>query len=397
MKTSWLTRVAWTLAVLALALLFAKGFVLDVYHVDTASMEPTILGREGGGESVLVRYDRSPPKRFETLVVQRPGEEAALVKRVAGLEREAVQIVEGDLFIDGKRLAPDVPRPAPTPVFDQRWQTIEQAFRGLESANSPWKRAADVLELDAHAIPENASEGLLVYKQQVTDGYLTREHVLVEGENSANDLVIECEFAAHQPEGRVRLGLSEAADSFEACLAPRADGAQIVLTRNHGTETRETLATQKIALRSSTGDSASSWHALRFANIDNALSLWLDGALVLRATYAENTFHPSDVLHEGKSFPPRAWLGGEGGRWSFRSIRLACDIYYTQRGSQGTAHPLQLGPGQCFVLGDNSAESRDSREWGPLEYAEIRGRARWIVWPLSHLRQIPGAVYDTSP
>jgi len=36
--------------------------------------------------------------------------------------------------------------------------------------------------------------------------------------------------------------------------------------------------------------------------------------------------------------------------------------------------------GHCFVMGDNRDDSADSRYWGFLSYARVRGRARWILW-----------------
>ncbi len=35
----------------------------------------------------------------------------------------------------------------------------------------------------------------------------------------------------------------------------------------------------------------------------------------------------------------------------------------------------------CFVLGDNRCESTDSRQFGPIPYATIIGRANYIYWP----------------
>ncbi len=35
----------------------------------------------------------------------------------------------------------------------------------------------------------------------------------------------------------------------------------------------------------------------------------------------------------------------------------------------------------CFVLGDNRSESRDSRQFGPIPYAVIVGRADYVYWP----------------
>ena len=41
-----------------------------------------------------------------------------------------------------------------------------------------------------------------------------------------------------------------------------------------------------------------------------------------------------------------------------------------------------------FVLGDNSASSRDSRYWGFVERKSLRGKAMVIYWPLNRLRKI---------
>lgn len=43
---------------------------------------------------------------------------------------------------------------------------------------------------------------------------------------------------------------------------------------------------------------------------------------------------------------------------------------------------LTLAKGEYFVLGDNSAESSDSRTWGPLQKRLIVGRVLFRLWPL---------------
>lgn len=53
---------------------------------------------------------------------------------------------------------------------------------------------------------------------------------------------------------------------------------------------------------------------------------------------------------------------------------------------------VSLGPNQYFVMGDNRAQSSDSRVWGPLESEYIVGRPVLRLLPISGLGVWPGAV-----
>ena len=66
-------------------------------------------------------------------------------------------------------------------------------------------------------------------------------------------------------------------------------------------------------------------------------------------------------------------------------------VYSGQGGYQGH-HPmgrledgveLTLPDDCCFALGDNTANSLDSRDWGPLPVKNIIGRALFVFWPIS--------------
>ena len=45
------------------------------------------------------------------------------------------------------------------------------------------------------------------------------------------------------------------------------------------------------------------------------------------------------------------------------------------------AGPVKLGKGEYFACGDNSANSFDSRYWGPAPEANLRGTASCVFWP----------------
>ncbi|MHB1133820.1 MAG: signal peptidase I [Chloroflexota bacterium] len=51
--------------------------------------------------------------------------------------------------------------------------------------------------------------------------------------------------------------------------------------------------------------------------------------------------------------------------------------------------PITLGPGQYYVLGDNRANSLDSRSFGPVPASRILGRVVLRYWPLDQLALYP--------
>lgn len=51
--------------------------------------------------------------------------------------------------------------------------------------------------------------------------------------------------------------------------------------------------------------------------------------------------------------------------------------------------PTRLGPQECFVLGDNTYLSRDSRMLGPVPLSSLHGRVVAIVYPLRRAGFLP--------
>lgn len=60
-------------------------------------------------------------------------------------------------------------------------------------------------------------------------------------------------------------------------------------------------------------------------------------------------------------------------------------------GNSGFSSDITLKENEYFVEGDNRAESFDSRYWGVLPRANIKGRAFVRLWPLTKIEFLPGA------
>lgn len=64
-------------------------------------------------------------------------------------------------------------------------------------------------------------------------------------------------------------------------------------------------------------------------------------------------------------------------------------IYYYNAGDYGKEGAvIQVPKDSYFALGDNSANSRDSRYWGFVPKANLIGKAIFMYWPLNRIKVI---------
>lgn len=90
------------LAVVLAAIL--RFFIIQPFYIPSASMEPTLLINDRLIVNMLL-YRFSPPKRGDIIVFRYPVDPSRdFIKRVVALEGETVEVKQGYLFVNGRRL-----------------------------------------------------------------------------------------------------------------------------------------------------------------------------------------------------------------------------------------------------------------------------------------------------
>jgi signal peptidase I len=162
-------------------------------------------------------------------------------------------------------------------------------------------------------------------------------------------------------------------------------------------------------------------HEVAFANVDDRLTLWVDGALPFGdGRIMESTGDPAAAVMPAAADLEPVRIAARGTTIEVDHLVLKRDIYYTiapsvtdylnldpacytdasalfdvlsdpTRFSLLTYHPARdyaIGPGRYMMLGDNSPWSRDSRAWGRADQIEeglpgqgwdASGRESWEV------------------
>jgi signal peptidase I len=223
------------------------------------------------------------------------------------------------------------------------------------------------------------------------------------GENWASDLILECDVTADKAEGTLSLELSRGVDRFRAVWDLAAQTCTLV--RVGPGDRKEELASKSSALK------PGSSHRLRFANVDERLTVWVDNSLL---------FGDGEVYTPPKEGGPRpendlnrpASIGAQGAGLSVRNLRLFRDTYYTatanspsspdvefkpedpttwdmlQDDSKMPVMTMYVQPEHYLCLGDNSPESSDGRSWGTVPRRLLLGRALLVYYPFSRAGRI---------
>ncbi len=381
--------------------LFLKVFVIEAYRIPTGSMQPTLIGDEEAGitDRILVdklTYVLRDPQRWEVAVFRYPLDRSkSFVKRIAGVGPEEFRILNGDLW---HRVAGGPWEILRRPPSVQRavWKRLDEE----EPRDPCWVPLN--LPADSHWRSEGRSieargPGTAAYRggrESIVDEYLDgypedlREWIPAQhkesGRNAVGDLRLEGRVRALPGLQSLTITLREGARSYRFELPGPAAASGARARIDAGSAARAEPGELEIRLPS--GDQ------LDFAaqNLDDRLTLELGGEVLLELDIEPADDQTSSVF---------VTLEGEGAELS--GLMVSRDIHYTANSSD----PVRIPEGCYYMLGDNTQDSSDSREWtftvydvaGPDGQPErLRGNwrerenPRTVAWgdpdgPLTHL------------
>ena len=164
---------------------------------------------------------------------------------------------------------------------------------------------------------------------------------------------------------------------------------------------------EKLASKKATQPKQGSTYLVRFANVDDRLTVWVDGKLPFDdgVTYQGPKEDQAGPLAENDLEP--ASIGVKGAAATVRKLCLYRDTYYTAQRPNGSpsvpdasgavdfADPatwatlredmplltMYVQPDHFLCLGDNSPESSDGRSWGLVPERLLLGRAMLVYFP----------------
>jgi len=380
------------------------------------------------GDRVLVdkmTYDFREPRRWDVVVFKYPEDaKTNYIKRLIGLPGETVSIVGGDIWTSRDGAAAEIARKPPERLramlqcvhdtgheaealvaagWPARWtdwtvpgnpaawtreggafSTAAPAatlrYRHLVAGPDEWRAAREGRGASG------APRGQLIDDFQPYNAVATRAHWV-------GDLAVEVRLTSRAAGGSVSLDLVEAGKPYRCTIDLGTGNAELTLP---GVATPARGATPVRG--------RGTWKIL-FANVDDEVSLFvgdrrvafdaptrwngsIDAAEALRPD--ESPREPGDE-RPGDMAP--VGIATAGADVSLERIRVLRDVFYigavaylphTGGFEEGKRLDFPLEADQFFVLGDNSAASKDSRLWLEGHHVDrhlLVGRALAVFWP----------------
>jgi len=422
-----------------------RQYVAEAYKIPTGSMQPTLMGDndayEHYGDRIVVDkmyYHFHPVKRWDVIVFKFPkltytslapgcklynkeyelGPGKSLdscarchadkgvqvnvktsrkvmlsrrnyVKRCVALPGETIEIKHGDLYIDGE--IPQKPERVQDALFfryyfcdfekenpfDYRWVTT----------SGTWQAANNVLtvtplqeETARFSLPQ-VKDYIVIEKNKILPNQGRAGNMLV------GDIRVDMRFTFDSPESTLRIVTVEDNCTYTLVLSPDKNGCYVEWVLN-GCQRPEDRNRQDIDVSLPPHRE----HGVSFANVDDTLLVKLDNPdYTSRSKFEKGQIellYEDDEDNASRMAAASALIEVSGGPVTFRKMNIYRDIYYTDSPSadsgysNGLRQPFRVPDGHYFAMGDNSANSSDSRSWGKVPRENIVGRAAFVFYPI---------------
>jgi signal peptidase I len=392
-----LSRIPWRgLLVLAILLTAVRVFFCTVLRVPSGSMEPAFHGDPARGDELLVfkpYYKLFSPERFDVVVFHRTGddvksEERVQLKRIAATAGETVRIEDGDLYVSppgGRERRVQKPyrefRSLLVPLWREPFDaTADTRLLSGHDHRTTYERGAVVLTGEPDA-PNEVSLDLALDAVNFDDGWVDERNRPIPGSTSVKDVLFELELEADEPAVCLTFAFQSGGDHLSFGIVPKAPG--------HGLEVVRTVVADGTDYSSSTRFRQmlpGGGHTVEFWQIDGRAGFAVDG----HVEFDEPLPGGAGVISRGTD------VRGVSFKVSRASVRLTRfnvwrDLYYTDPddasfGISGQA--FHVPDGECFVLGDNSAASIDSRHFGAVPVGDLLGAPIFVIGPRPRWRWI---------
>jgi signal peptidase I len=344
------------------------------------------------GDRLLVDknvYSVRPPRRWELAVFICPVDfSTPYVKRVVGLPGEQIQILGGDAFVNGEivRKATRERDQMLIPVFDMAYEPERGWASRWQIESNGATRPPNERELTDGTFTLDATNGPVTLTYRNVNLDTGREDPIRDVMAYNAGTGVGRPEAVHDFAVTFDLEVVNANGSIDCVLT---DGSLTAIANIHmGSGAGLSLKSGNVASENFLGDYESgSVRKMSLSYCDRRVTVNENGKDVLPPldVPADPTTHGR---RDGVSRPVQFTC--HAGAVKISHVRIARDVHYRTDGANGIDAPYQLGPDEYFVLGDNSANSRDSRVWKipGVPRANLLGKPFLIHQPM-HLGRVP--------
>ena len=374
------------------------------------------------GDRILVLkciYQFFEPKRWDVIVFKNPIEpQINFIKRLVALPGETVEIIDGDVYINGKisRKPRKLQAQLWMPVYDNDYQPVrprQGSFNGhfwnqpFDTEHSKW--VVDELNPTRFRLDSGGEETeYLVYDSSVGNdfraSYAYDDIITYKYMPYCSDLMMRFYAEFGESSGRIGIVLGKYQTRYKAWYDSSGQMAIAAVSQDKETILAERYLGTSFPVKEAV--------FVQFSNVDHQLTFELGKE---KLTYDLGLLAADAGLRE-TDIQPAAEIFGSG-QLTLSHVCIFRDIHYlsakfpNRKGCRaGEGNRFALADDQFFMLGDNSPNSHDGRWWSqpglgnsnrqfrtgivPREY--LVGKALFVYWP-SGFKPIPSFPFSVVP